>query len=253
MLGMELVLLRHGQSEWNAKGIFTGWVDVDLTDVGMIEGIEAGGLMAEAGVLPDVVHTSLLKRAIRTAEESLRAMDRQWIPVRRHWRLNERHYGALQGKDKAQVRSEVSAEQFQEWRRSFDVPPPEVDYDSEYHPVNDPRYADVVSELLPGAESLSMVLHRVLPYWFDHICTDLRADRTVLVAAHGNSLRALVKHLEGISDADIAELNIPTGVPLRYELGADFRPRTTMPLEDRYLGDPEAIAAAAEAVARQGQ
>ena len=151
------------------------------------------------------------------------------------------------------MRSEVSAEQFQEWRCSFDVSPPEVDYDSEYHPVNDPRYADVVSELLPGAESLSMVLQRVLPYWFDHICADLRADRTVLVAAHGNSLRALVKHLEGISDADIAELNIPTGVPLRYELGGDFRPRTTMALEDRYLGDPEQIAAAAEAVAKQGQ
>ena len=250
---MELVLLRHGQSEWNLKNIFTGWVDVDLTDVGMIEAIESGGLMAEAGVIPDVVHTSLQKRAIRTAEESLRAMDRQWIPVRRSWRLNERHYGALHGRDQAQVRSDVSAEQFQEWRRSFDVPPPEVDYDSEYHPVNDPRYADVVSELLPGAESLSMVLQRVLPYWFDHICADLRADRTVLVAAHGNSLRALVKHLEGISDADIAELNIPTGVPLRYELGGDFRPRTTMALEDRYLGDPEQIAAAAEAVAKQGQ
>lgn len=250
---MELVLLCHGQSEWNPKNIFTGWVDVDLTNVGVIEAVESGGLMAEAEVIPDVVHTSLLKRAIRTAEESLRAMDRQWIPVRRHWRLNERHYGALQGQDKAQVRSEVSAEQFQEWRRSFDVPPPAVDYDSEYHPVNDPRYSDVPSELLPGSESLSMVLHRVLPYWFDRICPDLDAGRTVLVAAHGTSLRALVKHLEGISDTDIAEVDIPTGVPLRYELGADFRPRTTMPLEDRYLGDPEAIAAAAEAVAKQGR
>ncbi|MEZ5371418.1 MAG: 2,3-diphosphoglycerate-dependent phosphoglycerate mutase [Microthrixaceae bacterium] len=250
---MELVLLRHGQSEWNLANIFTGWADVDLSDQGMIEAIEAGGLMADAGVIPDVVHTSLQKRAIRTAEESLRAMDRQWIPVCRHWRLNERHYGALQGRNKAEVRDEVSAEQFQEWRRSFDVPPPTVDYDSEHHPVNDARYADVPSELLPGSESLSMVLHRVLPYWFDRICPDLNAGRTVLVSAHGNSLRALVKHLEGISDADIAELNIPTGVPMRYELGADYRPRTTMAVEDRYLGDPEEIAAAAKAVANQGR
>ncbi len=250
---MELVLLRHGQSEWNAENIFTGWADVDLSDVGMVEAVEAGGLMAEAEVIPDVVHTSLQKRAIRTAEESLRAMDRQWVPVRRHWRLNERHYGALQGRNKAEVSSEVSAEQYHEWRRSFLVPPPPVDYDSEYHPVNDPRYSDVPSELLPASESLSMVLDRVLPYWFDQICRDLHAGRTVLVSAHGNSLRALVKHLEGISDADIAELNIPTGVPMRYELGGDYRPRTTMPIEDRYLDDPDAIAAAAEAVASQGR
>ncbi|MEZ5382592.1 MAG: 2,3-diphosphoglycerate-dependent phosphoglycerate mutase [Microthrixaceae bacterium] len=250
---MELVLLRHGQSEWNAEGIFTGWVDVELSDVGLVEAIEAGGLLAEAGVHPDVVHTSLQKRAIRTAEEALRALDRQWIPVQRHWRLNERHYGALQGRSKAEVRAEVSDEQFHQWRRGFDTPPPAVDFDSEYHPVNDARYADVPSELLPGAESLSMVLQRVLPYWFDRICPDLHADRCVLVSAHGNSLRALVKHLEGISDDDIAEVNIPTGVPMYYELGADYRPRTTVPLEERYLGDPSDVAAAAEAVAAQGQ
>ena len=244
---MELVLLRHGQSEWNLKNIFTGWVDVDLTDVGMIEAIESGGLMAEAGVIPDVVHTSLQKRAIRTAEESLRAMDRQWIPVRRSWRLNERHYGDLQGKNKKQTMEQFGEEKFMLWRRSYDTPPPDIADDNEYTQAGDPRYADLPA--VPKTECLKDVVARMVPYWENEIQPDLRTGKVVLVAAHGNSLRALVKHLDGISDADIAGLNIPTGMPLLYELDENFEPITP---GGRYL-DPEAAAAAAAAVANQGR
>lgn len=242
-----LVLLRHGQSDWNAKNLFTGWVDVDLTEAGRAEAVAGGRLLAEAGVLPDVVHTSLQRRAITTAHLALDACDRHWIPVRRSWRLNERHYGALQGKDKKQVKDEFGGEQFMLWRRSFDVPPPPLADDDQYSPVGLPQYADLGDEL-PRSECLKDVIGRLLPYWDADVTADLRGGGTVLVAAHGNSLRAIVKHLDGISDADIAGLNIPTGQPLVYELDADLRPTTP---GGRYL-DPEAAAAAAEAVANQG-
>jgi 2,3-bisphosphoglycerate-dependent phosphoglycerate mutase len=246
-----LVLLRHGQSTWNEANLFTGWYDADLTEKGREEAVEGGRLMAAAGVLPDVVHTSLQTRAIRTAQLCLDEMDRMWIPVRRHWRLNERHYGDLQGKDKKQIGEEHGAEQVFTWRRSYDTPPPPLGLDDERHPRHDPRYASIPPDLLPGSECLKDVVDRMLPYWFDAVIPDLAAGLCVLVAAHGNSLRALVKHLDGISDDDISELNIPTGVPLVYDLDADFRPAVEKPISERYLGDPEAIAAAAEAVARQ--
>src|SRR5918994_1247389 len=219
-----LVLLRHGESEWNAKNLFTGWVDVDLTEKGRAEAVRGGELLVEAGLLPDVVHTSLQRRAITTAHLSLDAADRHWIPVKRSWRLNERHYGALQGKDKKQTLDEYGEAQFMLWRRSFDVPPPPLADDDEFSQVGDPRYADLPPELMPRTECLADVVVRMLPYWYDGIVPDLLTGRTVLVAAHGNSLRALVKHLDGISDADIAGLNIPTGIPLSYELDADFKP-----------------------------
>jgi 2,3-bisphosphoglycerate-dependent phosphoglycerate mutase len=244
-----LVLLRHGQSEWNAKNLFTGWVDVGLTEVGRAEAVRGGELMASAGLLPDVVHTSVQRRAIRTADLALDACDRHWIPVRRSWRLNERHYGALQGKDKKQTLQEFGEEQFMRWRRSYDTPPPPLPDDDEYSQVGDPRYASLPSELMPRSECLKDVLERMLPYWYDGIVPDLRAGRVVLVTAHGNSLRALVKHLDGIGDADIAGLNIPTGIPLLYELDADLRPTTT---GGRYL-DPAAAADAIQAVAAQGR
>ncbi len=244
-----LVLLRHGESEWNAKNLFTGWVDVALTEKGRGEAVRGGELLREAGILPDVVHTSLQRRAINTAALALDAADRHWIPVRRSWRLNERHYGALQGKDKAQIREEYGEEQFMLWRRSFDVPPPPLDDDDEYSQAGDPRYADLGDEL-PRAEALKQVIDRLLPYWEAGIVPDLRAGSTVLVAAHGNSLRAIVKHLDGVSDADIAGLNIPTGMPLVYELDEDTL-APTVP-GGRYL-DPEAAAAAAAAVANQGR
>jgi 2,3-bisphosphoglycerate-dependent phosphoglycerate mutase len=243
-----LVLLRHGESEWNAKNLFTGWVDVALTEKGRAEAVRGGELLVEAGLLPDVLHTSLQRRAITTAALALDAADRHWIPVHRSWRLNERHYGALQGKDKKQTLEEYGEEQFMLWRRSFDVPPPPLADDDPYSQVNDPRYADLGEEL-PRTECLKDVIARLLPYWDDAVVPDLRAGRTVLVAAHGNSLRAIVKHLDGISDQDIAGLNIPTGMPLVYELDADLRPTVE---GGRYL-DPEAAAAAAAAVANQGK
>lgn len=245
-----LVLLRHGESEWNAKNLFTGWVDVDLSEKGRAEATRGGELLAEAGVLPDVVHTSLLTRAIRTSQLALDAADRMWIPVRRNWRLNERHYGALQGKDKKQTLEEFGEEQFMLWRRSYDVPPPPIDPDDPYAQTFDPRYAALPPEARPDTECLADVVRRLIPYWEDVIVAeDLRAGKTVLVAAHGNSLRALVKHLDRISDADIAALNIPTGIPLVYKLDEDMRP--IIP-GGEYL-DPDAAATAAAAVAAQGK
>ncbi|WP_139977543.1 phosphoglyceromutase [Nocardioides litoris] len=243
-----LVLLRHGQSDWNAKNLFTGWVDVDLTEQGRAEAVAGGRQLVEAGLLPDLVHTSLQRRAISTAHLALDACDRHWIPVRRSWRLNERHYGALQGKDKKQVREEFGEEQFMLWRRSFDVPPPPLADDDPYSQAGDPRYAGLGEEM-PRSECLKDVIARFLPYWESAIVPDLRSGATVLVAAHGNSLRALVKHLDGISDDDIAGLNIPTGMPLLYELDDDLAPVTR---GGRYL-DPDAAAEAAAAVADQGK
>jgi len=245
-----LVLLRHGQSTWNAENLFTGWYDADLTDLGRQEARRGGTLMAEAGILPDVVHTSLQVRAIRTANEALDEMGRLWIPVRRHWRLNERHYGDLQGRNKKETTERHGADKVKVWRRSYDVPPPSIDPDDERHPRHDPRYAALAPDVLPGAECLKDVVERMLPYWYDAVVPDLRDGRVTLLAAHGNSLRALVKHLDQISDDDITELNIPTGMPLVFELGNDLRPLEAKPLTDRYL-DPEAAAEAAAAVAAQ--
>ncbi|SDQ86926.1 phosphoglyceromutase [Microbacterium sp. cf332] len=242
-----LILLRHGQSEWNKSNQFTGWVDVRLTDQGKAEAHRGGELLAEAGLLPDVLYTSVLSRAIQTAQIALDAADRLWIPVKRSWRLNERHYGALQGKDKAQTLEEFGNEQFMLWRRSFDVPPPPLADDDEYSQVDDPRYVGIDGEV-PRTESLALVIDRLLPYWESEIAGDLRSGKTVLVTAHGNSLRALVKQLEGISDDDIAELNIPTGIPLVYQLDEDLQPLGP----GQYL-DPEAAAAGAAAVANQGK
>jgi 2,3-bisphosphoglycerate-dependent phosphoglycerate mutase len=243
-----LVLLRHGRSDWNDKNLFTGWVDSDLNAAGEEEARAAGRVLAEAEVLPEVVHTSVLKRAIRTCNLTLDECDRAWIPVRRHWRLNERHYGALQGLDKAETQRRHGEEQFMAWRRSYDVPPPPLEPGQPVGRERRPRYADLPPEVLPRTECLKDVVERMLPYWVDGIVPDLRAGKVVLVAAHGNSLRALVKHLEGISDADIAGLNIPTGVPWVYDLGEDLYPAS----DRRQLGDPEAIRKATEAVARQG-
>ncbi|MCC5579654.1 phosphoglyceromutase [Microtetraspora sp. AC03309] len=244
-----LVLLRHGESEWNVKGLFTGWVDVTLSPAGEEEARRGGQLLLDAGVHPDVVHTSLLTRAIRTANLALEVADLLWLPVHRSWRLNERHYGALQGKDKAQTRAEFGDEQFMLWRRSYDTPPPPIADSDEFSQVGDPRYALLPPELMPRTECLKDVVDRMLPYWYDRIVPDLAEGRTVLVVAHGNSLRALVKHLDGIDDASIAKLNIPTGIPLRYELDENFRPLN--PGGD-YL-DPDAAKAAIEAVANQGR
>jgi 2,3-bisphosphoglycerate-dependent phosphoglycerate mutase len=244
-----LILIRHGESDWNAKGLFTGWVDAALSDRGRAEAEHAGRLLAEAGLRPDVVHTSVLSRAIETANIALGVADLAWLPVRRSWRLNERHYGALQGKDKAQTRQEYGDEQFMLWRRSYDVPPPPLSDDDPMSQASDPRYALLPDELLPRTECLRDVVGRMLPYWHDMIIGDLATGRTVLVVAHGNSLRALVKHLDGIGDAEISELNIPTGMPLVYELDGGFRP---VQPGGRYL-DPEAAAKAAAAVAAQGR
>jgi 2,3-bisphosphoglycerate-dependent phosphoglycerate mutase len=245
-----LVLLRHGESEWNAKNLFTGWVDVDLSARGEAEVRRGGELLAEHGLLPDVVHTSVLRRAIRTAELALDACDRHWIPVRRSWRLNERHYGSLQGKNKKQIREEFGDQQFMIWRRSYDTPPPPIDDGDEWSQAGDPRYATLPPELLPRTECLADVVQRALPYWYDGIVPDLLAGRTVLIAAHGNSLRALVKHLDQISDEEIVGLNIPTGVPLRYDLA----PGTLRPVTPggAYL-DPAAAAESIAAVADQGR
>ena len=244
-----LVLLRHGESEWNKKNQFTGWVDVDLSAAGEAEARRGGELLVEHDLLPEVLHTSLLRRATRTAEIALTHADRHWIPVRRSWRLNERHYGALQGKNKAQIRDEFGDEQFMLWRRSYDVPPPPLPDDHPLSQAGDRRYAHLPPELLPRTECLADVLYRMLPYWYDAIVPDLAADRVVLVVAHGNSLRALVKHLDAIPDAEIAGLNIPTGIPLVYELDGSFRPKVP---GGRYL-DPEAAAAAVKAVRDQGR
>ena len=242
-----LILLRHGESDWNQKNLFTGWVDVRLTEKGRTEAARAGELLASSGLLPDVLHTSVLSRAIQTANLALDSADRLWIPVRRSWRLNERHYGALQGLDKAETKEKYGDEQFMLWRRSFDVPPPPLADDSEFSQVGDARYADLPDADLPRTECLKDVIARMLPYWQSDIVPDLADGKTVLVTAHGNSLRALVKHLDGISDDDIAELNIPTGIPLVYRLGDDFAPLAA----GEYL-DPEAAAAGAAAVAAQG-
>ncbi|MCI2238608.1 phosphoglyceromutase [Paenibacillus sp. TRM 82003] len=243
-----LVLLRHGESEWNARNLFTGWVDVALSEKGREEAARGGRLLVESGVLPDVVHTSLLRRAITTAHLALDAAERHWIDVRRSWRLNERHYGALQGKDKKQTLEEFGEEQFMLWRRSFDVPPPQIELGSEFSQDGDPRYAGLGADM-PRTECLADVVARMLPYWREEVVPDLRAGKVVLLAAHGNSLRALVKHLDGISDTDIAGLNIPTGIPLLYRLDADLQPLVR---GGEYL-DPEAAAAAAAAVANQGR
>ena len=241
-----LILLRHGNSDWNQKNLFTGWVDVRLSEQGVTEAKRAGQLLAESGLKPDILYTSLLTRAIQTANLALEEADRLWIPVKRSWRLNERHYGSLQGLDKAETLEKYGQEKFMEWRRSFDVPPPPLDDDAEYSQVHDERYAHIDGEI-PRTESLKIVIDRMLPYWQSDIIPSLQSGQTVLVTAHGNSLRALVKHLDNISDDDIAELNIPTGIPLVYELDDAFMP--TGP--GRYL-DPEAAAAGAAAVAAQG-
>ncbi|MEO6713691.1 MAG: phosphoglyceromutase [Mycobacteriales bacterium] len=243
-----LILVRHGESTWNKENRFTGWTDVDLSDKGVIEAKAAGRLLADEGIAVDIAHTSLQKRAIRTLLLALEAADRLWIPVLKTWRLNERHYGALQGLDKAETLQQHGEELFALWRRSYDTPPPALELGDERHPRFDPRYADLPPDVLPATECLKDVVVRMLPYWHDVIAADLRAGRTVLVAAHGNSLRALVKHLDGISDEEIAGLNIPTGIPLRYELDDDFRPTSK-----GYLGDAEAAERAAAAVAAQGK
>ena len=246
MTNGKLILLRHGQSKWNESNQFTGWVDVDLTEKGEAEAKRGGELLAQEGVLPDVLYTSLLRRAIRTANIALNAADRHWIPVVRDWRLNERHYGALQGKNKKEIRDEYGEEQFMQWRRSYDVPPPAIEAGSEFSQDADPRYA---GEPIPATECLKDVLERLLPYWEGTIVPEIKTGKTVMIAAHGNSLRAIVKHLDDISDDDIAGVNIPTGIPLVYELDEE----TLKPLKKggRYL-DPEAEAKIA-AVANQGK
>ncbi len=246
MTNFELVLLRHGESEWNAKNLFTGWVDVRLSDKGEAEARRGGAMLAERGLLPDVLHTSMLRRAIHTSQLALDACDRHWIPVQRSWRLNERHYGALQGKDKAQTLAQYGEEQFQLWRRSFDVPPPPIDDNDEFSQAHDARYSDIQA---PKTECLKDVITRMLPYWDSAIVPDLKAGKRVLVTAHGNSLRALVKHLDGISDEDIAALNIPTGIPLYYTLDENFKP---VVVGGEYL-DPAAAKDAIAAVANQGK
>lgn len=246
-----LVLLRHGQSTWNKENLFTGWYDADLSEQGRAEAEAAGHALADSGISIDVLHTSLQTRAIRTAEIALEVMDRKWLPVRRSWRLNERHYGDLQGKDKIQTTEQYGKDQVFVWRRSYNTPPPPLDINDERHPRFDARYSTLPPDLLPASECLADVVARMLPWWYDAIVPDLAAGRCVLVAAHGNSLRALVKHLDGISDADIADLNLPTGVPIHFELGNDFLPTEKKAIEDRYLGDVEAARAAAEAVRQQ--
>lgn len=242
-----LILLRHGNSVWNQENLFTGWVDVELSDQGRAEAKRAGELLAESGLKPDLLYTSKLKRAINTAHIAPNAAERVWIDVKRDWRLNERHYGALQGKDKAQTLAEYGPEKFQTWRRSFDVPPPPIDDNDQYSQAHDERYAELGSNI-PKTECLKDVLVRMMPLWNDEIVGDLKSGKTVLITAHGNSLRALVKHLDGLSDDEIAELNIPTGIPLVYKLDENFKPLVA---GGEYL-DPEAAAAGAAAVAAQG-
>jgi 2,3-bisphosphoglycerate-dependent phosphoglycerate mutase len=245
-MSFRLILLRHGQSTWNLENLFTGWTDVGLTEQGEEEAREAGRAIADEGLDPDILHTSVLIRAIKTAEVTLDVMGRQYLPVRRSWRLNERHYGTLQGLNKKETAEKHGADQVLLWRRSYDIPPPPLTVDDQRHPRHDPRYRDLPPDLVPATECLKDVVVRMLPYWYDTIVPDLLAGRQPLIVAHGNSLRALVKHLDEISDEEIIDLNIPTGLPLLYELDDDFTP-----VSSRYLGDPEAAKAAAEAVARQ--
>jgi len=245
----DLVLLRHGESVWNAENLFTGWTDVDLSARGEAEASEAGRLLAEArsaGLEFGVVHTSVLTRAVRTANLALDGLKKSWLPVRRHWRLNERHYGALQGLNKKETAEKYGLEQVKLWRRSYSTPPPPLPLDDPRHPIHDPRYAGLPPSALPATECLADVVVRLVPYWEDAIVRDLRVFGSVLVVAHGNSIRALVKHLQGISDDEIVRLEIPTGVPWVFHLDPELRVS-----DERYLGDPEAVAAAAEAVARQ--
>ena len=247
-MAYKLILLRHGESAWNEKNLFTGWVDVRLTQKGEQEAVRAGDLFKEHNLLPELLHTSLLRRAINTAEIALNEAERHWIPVRRSWKLNERHYGALQGKDKKATLAQYGDEQFQLWRRSFDVPPPPIADGDEFSQVNDPQYQDL-GNLIPKTECLKDVVQRLIPYWEQEIIPDLKSGKVTLITAHGNSLRALVKHLDGISDQDIAALNIPTGIPLLYELADDFKPITN---GGEYL-DPTAAKSAIETVANQGR
>src|SRR5690348_6077412 len=242
-----LVLLRHGESTWNLENLFTGWTDVPLSDRGVKEAREAGRLMKDAGLRPSVVHESLLLRAIQTSQLALTEMELSWVPVRRSWRLNERHYGALQGLNKRQTAEKFGEDKVKVWRRSYDVRPPALEPDDERHPSHDSRYAALPPELLPSTECLKDVVARMLPYWYDAIVPDLLAHDCVLVSAHGNSLRALVKHLDGLTDEEVVELNIPTGVPRVYELDASFRPTSW-----RYLGDPDDVERRAAAVKAQG-
>lgn len=244
----KLILLRHGESEWNALNLFTGWVDVRLSEKGIGEAKRGGQLLKERGLLPDIVHTSLLRRAINTSQLALDEADRHWIPVNRSWRLNERHYGALQGKDKKETLAQYGEEQFQLWRRSFDVPPPAIDDNDKYSQFGDARYADLGSTL-PKTECLKDVVTRMVPYLEGELAADLNSGKTVLVTAHGNSIRAMVKHIDEISDADIAGVNIPTGIPLLYEFDDNFKP---VKKGGEYL-DPDAAKAAIEAVANQGK
>jgi 2,3-bisphosphoglycerate-dependent phosphoglycerate mutase len=244
-----LVLLRHGESEWNAKNLFTGWVDVPLTEKGRAEATRGGELIADAGVLPGVLHTSVLRRAITTAQLALDVCERHWIPVRRSWRLNERHYGALQGKDKKATLEQYGEEQFMLWRRSYDTPPPRIDDEDQWSQTGDARYAALADEIVPRTECLADVVARMLPYWYDAIVPDLRSGQTVCVAAHGNSLRALVKHLDDMSEQAVVGLNIPTGIPLVYRLDQHLRPTRR---GGEYL-DPDAAAEAIKAVANQGR
>jgi 2,3-bisphosphoglycerate-dependent phosphoglycerate mutase len=241
-----LVLLRHGESTWNMENRFTGWTDVPLSDKGRAEAVSAGRLLKAEGYEFDVVHTSLLVRAIQTANLALDEMGLSWLPVKRHWRLNERHYGALQGLNKKETADRHGKEQVFEWRRSYDVPPPALDFDDERHPIHDRRYASLAPDVLPATECLKDVVGRMMPYWYDEIVPDVRDGKLVLVVAHGNSLRALVKRLDHIADEDIPGLNIPTGIPLVYTLGENLEKE-----ESFYLGDPEAAKKAAEAVAKQ--
>ena len=247
-MSYKLILLRHGESVWNAKNLFTGWVDVELSEKGLVEAARGGQLLKEANLLPDVLHTSLLKRAIDTAEIALKNCGRTGIPTKRSWRLNERHYGALQGKDKAATLKEYGQEQFQLWRRSFDVPPPAIADDDQYSQKNEAKYADL-GDLLPKTECLKDVVARVVPYLTGEVMDDLKSGKTVLITAHGNSIRAIVKYLDAISDKDIAGVNIPTGIPLLYELNEKFEPVTK---GGRYL-DPKAAADSIAAVANQGR
>jgi 2,3-bisphosphoglycerate-dependent phosphoglycerate mutase len=247
-MSKKLVLLRHGQSQWNLDNRFTGWVDVDITEAGRLEAVAAGKLMKQEGLRFDVAHTSVLKRAIRTLNAALEEMDQLWIPVKKSWRLNERHYGALQGLDKAETAARHGEEQVKIWRRSYNVPPPPMAESDPGHPRNDPRYAKLDANVLPATESLKTTLDRVLPYWHDAIAPELKAGQTVLVTAHGNSLRALYKYLNNVSEKEILELNIPTAIPLLFELNDDLTVKCY-----RYLGDPEAAKRAAEAVANQAK
>ncbi|SIQ82831.1 phosphoglycerate mutase [Alkalispirochaeta americana] len=244
----KLVLLRHGESDWNKQNRFTGWTDVDLSEQGIQEAAEAGRLMKEEGFVFDIAYTSVLKRAINTLHLALNAMDQVWIPVEKSWRLNERHYGALQGLNKAETAEQHGEEKVKIWRRSYDTPPPALETSDERHPGHDPRYADLSEAELPRTECLKDTVERFLPLWHDTIAPTIRSGKRVVIAAHGNSLRALVKYLDNISDDEIIGLNIPTGSPLVYELDADLKP-----LRNYYLGDQEAIAAKANAVASQGK